>query len=192
MSQLSTVQLLYLLYADAYSNEGTVTKSVVKSYLSKELQKEAEQCYEGLIERKLIESSKKNRLSVTTLGKQILASNLQTTKYRFDSVKGPKVINIFIEYLQQVSSDSGNSSSNIEDIDFDIYVEKFKALYFEERKRQELLGVVAIYSRVIRQKFHENHPISQTVSDKYFERLKSDGKIFTVTEKNEELIQWAE
>lgn len=192
MSQLSTVQLLYLLYAHSYSNEGTVTKSVVKSYLSKELQKEAEQCYEGLIERKLIESSKRNRLSVTTSGKKILASNLQTTKYRFDSVKGPKVINIFIEYLQQVSSDSGNSSSNIEDIEFDTYVEKFKALYFEERKRQELLGVVAIYSRVIRQKFNENHPISQTVSDKYFERLKSDGKIFTVTEKNEELIQWAE
>jgi hypothetical protein len=192
MSQLSTVQLLYLLYAHAYSNEGSVTKSVVKSYLSKKLQKEAEQCYEGLIEHKLIESPKKNRLSVTTLGKKILVSNLKTTKYRFDSVKGPKVINILIEYLQQEFSNSGNPSSNIEYIDFDSYVENFKALYFEERKRQELLGVVAIYSRVIRQKINENYPISQALSDKYFERLKSDGKVFTVTEKNEELIQWAE
>lgn len=192
MSQLSIVQLLYLLYAQAYSNGDTVTKSVVKSYLSKEQQKEAEQSYEALIEQKLIESPKKNRLSLTILGKKILASNLQTTKYRFDSVKGPKVINTFLEYLQEVSSDSRKSSSNSEDMDFDTYVEKFKALYFEERKRQELLGVVAIYSRVIRQIFAENNPISQTLLDKYFQKLKSTGKVFAVTEKDEELIQWAE
>jgi hypothetical protein len=192
MSQLPIVQLLYLLYAQAYSNGDTVTKSVVKSYLSKELQKEAEQSYEALIEQKLIESPKKNRLSLTTLGKKILVSNLQTTKYRFDSVKGPKVINTLIEYLQQVSSDSKNPSYKSEDMDFDTYVEKFKTLYFEERKRQELLGVVAIYSRVIRQKFYENNPISQSVLDKYFEKLKSTGKVFAVTEKDEELIQWAE
>lgn len=192
MSQLSKVQLLYLLYAQAYSDGDTVTKSVVKSYLSKELQKEAEQSYEALIEQKLIESPKKNRLSVTLLGKKILAANLQTTKYRFDSVKGPKVINTLLEYLQQISSDSYNSSSTSEDMDFDTYVEKFKALYFEERKRQELLGVVAIYSRVIRQKFYENNPISQSLLDKYFEKLKSTGKVFAITEKNEELIQWAE
>lgn len=192
MNQLSTVQLLYLFYAHAYSNGDTVTKSVVKSYLSKELQQEAEQSYEALIEQKLIESPKKNRLSLTILGKKILALNLQNTKYRFDSVKGPKVINILLEYLQQVSYDSHNSSSQSEDMDFDTYVEKFKALYFEERKRQELLGVVAIYSRVIRQKFSENNPISQSLLDKYFEKLKSNGKVFTVTEKDEELIQWAE
>ncbi|MDZ7968757.1 MAG: hypothetical protein RM368_28030 [Nostoc sp. DedSLP03] len=192
MSQLSIVQLLYLLYAQAYSNGDTVTKSVVKSYLSKELQKEAEQSYEALIEQKLIESPRKNRLSLTSLGKKILVSNLQNTKYRFDSVKGPKVINILLEYLQQVSHDYHNSSSQSEDMDFDTYVEKFKALYFEERKRQELLGVVAIYSRVIRQKVYENNQISQSLLDKYFEKLKSTGKVFAVTEKDEELIQWAE
>lgn len=192
MSQLSKVQLLYLLYAQAYSDGNTVTKSVVKSYLPKNLQKEAEQSYKALIENKFIESPKKNRLSVTELGKKTLAINLQTTEYRFDSVKGPKVINTILQYLQQISSNSFNSSSNSEEMDFDTYVEKFKALYFEERKRQELLGVVAIYSRVIREKFYENNPISQTLLDKYFEKLKSTGKVFAVTEKNEELIQWAE
>lgn len=187
MNQLSTVQLLYLLYAQAYSDGGTVTKSVVKSYLSKELQKEVEQTYQALIEQKLIESPKKNRLSVTFLGKKILASNLQITKYRFHSVKGRKVINTLLECLQQISSES-----NSEEMDFDTYVEKFKTLYFEERKRQELLGVVAIYSRVIRQKLYEHNPISQILLDKYFEKLKSTGKVFAVTEKDEELIQWAE
>jgi len=192
MSQLPTVQLLYLIYAHAYSDEGTVTKSVVKSYLSKELQKEAEKSYQSLLDQKLIESPKKNRLSLTTLGKKILASNLETTKYRFDSVKGPKVINTLLEYLQQISSDYQNSSSNSEDMDFDTYVEKFKALYLEERKRQELQGVVAIYTRVLIQKFSENNSISQTLLNKYFEKLKSSGQVFTITETEEELIQWVE
>lgn len=42
MNQLSTVQLLYLLAAKAYSDGDTVTKSAVKFYLSKELQKDVE------------------------------------------------------------------------------------------------------------------------------------------------------
>ncbi len=36
MAQLSTEQMLYLLYAASYSEEGTVTKGTVKSYLPKE------------------------------------------------------------------------------------------------------------------------------------------------------------
>jgi hypothetical protein len=192
MNQLSTVQLLYLLYAKAYSDRDTVTKSVVKSYLSKELQKEAEQIYEVLFQHKLIESPKKNRISVTHLGMKVLAVNLQTTKYRFDSVKGPRVINTLLEYIQQTYSDFHSSLASDEEMDFDTYVEKFKALYFEERKRQELLGVVAIHSRDICQKFQENNSISQSQLDKYFDKLKSTGKVFAVTEKDEELIQWAE
>lgn len=192
MSQLSTVQLLYLLYAQAYSSEGTVTKSVVKSYFSKKLQKDAEESYQALIEKGLIESPKKNRLSLTDLGRKILASSLTTTDYRFDSVKGPKVINTILEYLQQVSSNSHISTSADEEMSFDTYVEKFKELYLEERKRQELHGVVAIYSRIMRQKFAETYPISPALLDKYFEMLKSKGKVFAVTEKDEEIIQWTE
>ncbi|MBR8836506.1 MAG: hypothetical protein DSM106950_21430 [Stigonema ocellatum SAG 48.90 = DSM 106950] len=192
MNQLSTVQLLYLLYAKAYSDRDTVTKGVVKSYLSKELQKEAEQSYEVLFQQKLIESPKKNRISVTPLGMKVLAANLQTTKYRFDSVKGPRVINTLLEYIQQTDSHFHRSLASDEEMDFDTYVEKFKALYFEERKRQEILGVVAIHSRDICQKFQENHPISQSQLDKYFDKLKSTGKVFAITEKHEELIQWAE
>ncbi|MHC5721096.1 MAG: hypothetical protein ACYTX0_56020, partial [Nostoc sp.] len=59
----------------------------------------------------------------------------------------------------------------IEDMDFDTFVEKFKELYFAERKQQELRGVVAIYSRDIGLKFRDNHRISQSTLDNYFTRI---------------------
>ncbi|WP_143874360.1 hypothetical protein [Nostoc sp. 'Peltigera malacea cyanobiont' DB3992] len=84
------------------------------------------------------------------------------------------------------------SSVPIEDMDFDTFVEKFKELYFAERKQQELRGVVAIYSRDISLKFRKNHPISESTLDNYFNTLKLTGKVFAVTEKEEEIIQWVE
>ncbi|WP_071192518.1 hypothetical protein [Trichormus sp. NMC-1] len=192
MIQLSIIQLLYLLYAQAYSDENTVTKGVVKSYLNKELRQEAEQTYEYLLGQKLIESPKRNRLSVTDLGKKALTANLRTTKYRFDTVKGHRVINTIVDFLQQKSSDFHDSSSIDEDMDYDTFLVKFKELYFAERKKQELRGVVAIRSREICKQFSEINSISQSLLDKYFSRLKLSDKVFAVIEKNEELIQWAE
>lgn len=192
MTKLSTEQMLYLLYAVSYSEEGTVTKGTVKSYLSKELQKEADSIYEALFQEKLIESPKRYRLSVTEKGLKDLVSNLQTTEYKFNSTKGPKVLNTVVRCLQLVSSESQTTNTSVEEMDFDTFVEKFKALYFEERKRQELQGVVAIRSREICQKFREHSPISQSSMDKYFNLLKSTRQIFAVTEKDDELIQWVE
>ena len=77
-------------------------------------------------------------------------------------------------------------------MDFDTFVEKFKELYFAERKQQELRGVVAIRSQDICQKFSEKNSISQSKLENYFNKLKSTGKVFAVTEKDEELIQWVE
>ncbi len=193
MTKLSEEQMLYLLYALSYAEEGTgtVTKGTVKGHLPKEQQKNADSIYGVLEQKKLIESPKKSRLSVTEQGLKALVSNLQTTKYRFDSQKGPKVTNALLHCLQLTSSEAQTAASETE-MDFDTFVEKFKALYLEERKRQELRGVVAIHSQDICQKFMEEHPISQTTLDKYFEMIKSTGKVFAVTEKDEELIQWAE
>lgn len=191
MTKLSTEQMLYLLYAVSYLEEGTVTKGTVKGHLPKDQQKNADSIYGVLEQNKLIESPKKSRLSVTEQGLKALVSNLQTTKYRFDSQKGPKVTNTLLHCLQLRSFEAQTAASEAE-MDFDIFVEKFKALYLEERKHQELQGVVAIRSQDICQKFMEQNPISQSHLDKYFERLKSTGKVFAVTEKDEELIQWAE
>lgn len=191
MTKLSTEQMLYLLYAIAYSTEDTVTKGTVKEHLSKELQKKAERIYEELYQQNLLESPKRNRLLVTDLGKKALVANLQTTDYEFDSSKGQKVLNTLLRCFKLTSSDAKTSPAS-EEMNFDTFVEKFKALYLEERKRQELRGVVAIHSRDICQKFREHNPISQSKLDKYFEQLKSTGKIFAVTEKDDELIQWVE
>ncbi len=191
MTKLSTEQMLYLMYAVSYSEDGTVTKGTVKSYLPKDQQKDADSLYEALSGKKLIESPKRNRLSVTEEGLKILVSSLQTTKYKFNSQKGPKVINTVLDCLQLVSPET-KAAPLSEEMDFDTFVEKFKALYIEERKRQELRGVVAIHSQDICQKFRKQNSISQSNLDKYFEMLKSTGKVFAVTEQDDELIQWAE
>jgi hypothetical protein len=191
MTKLSTEQMLYLLYAVSYTQEGTVTKGKVKEHLPKDHQKNADSIYTVLEQKKLIESPKKSRLLVTDQGIKALVFNLQTTKYRFDSQKGQKVLNTVLYSLQIASSDFQTSPLS-EVMDFDTFVEKFKALYINERKRQELRGVVAIHSQDICQKFMEDNSISQITLDKYFEMLKSTGKIFAVTEKDDELIQWAE
>ncbi|HAA33384.1 MAG TPA: hypothetical protein DCE56_43770 [Cyanobacteria bacterium UBA8553] len=191
MIELSTEQMLYLLYAVSYSEEGTVTKGTVKSYLPKDQQKNADSIYEALSQNQLIESPKRYRLSVTDQGFKALVANLQTTEYKFDSNKGPKLVNAIVHCFKLASSEV-KTTPLAEEMDFDTFVEKFKALYLEERKRQELKGVVAIRSQDICQKFMEHNPISQATLDKYFEMLKSTGKVFAVTEKDDELIQWAE
>jgi hypothetical protein len=191
MTKLSTEQMLYLLYAVSYSEDGTVTKGTVKSYFPKEQRKDTDSIYDDLLQNKLIESPKRYRLSVTEQGLKTLVSNLQTTEFRFNSQKGYKVVNAILHCLQRTSSDGQNVPSTKE-MDFETFVEKFKALYLEERKRQELRGVVAIRSQDICQKFREHNSISQSNLDKHFEMLKSTGKVFAVTEKDDELIQWVE
>ncbi|NET30060.1 hypothetical protein [Okeania sp. SIO1I7] len=81
-------------------------------------------------------------------------------------------------------------SEPLSDMDFEVFVGKFKKLYLEERRRQELEGVVAIRSKEICQKFAQNHNISESLLQEYFDKLKSDGLIFAVQENNKELFQW--
>ena len=192
MTKLSREQMLYLLYTVAYSDDGTVTQGTVKEHLSKELQKNADNICETLCQQNFLESPKRRRILVTEEGRKALIANLQTTDYEFDSSKGQKVLNTLLYCLKMTSSKDHVYSAPVEDMDFDTFVEKFKKLYFEERKQQELRGVVAIRSREICQKFIEYNPISQSKLQEYFGMLKSTGKIFAVTEKDEELIQWVE
>ena len=191
MIELSTEQLLYLLYAVAYSKESKATKSDVKQHLPKGYQKDANAICDVLCQKQLLESPKKGQLFVTEQGKKVLAANLQTSKYEFDSAKGAKLINTLWHYCQVGVADSQTSDGGKE-MDFEKFVEKFKALYFEERKRQELRGVVAIRSQEIGQKFLEQNDISQSNLNKNFGLLKSTGKVFAVIEKEDELIQWVE
>ena len=191
MIELSTEQLLYLLYAVAYSKESKATKGDVKQHLPKGYQKDANAICDVLCQKKLLESPKKGQLFVTDEGKKVLATNLQISNYNFDSAKGAKLINTLWRYCQVGVADFQTSGGGKE-MAFEKFVEKFKELYFEERKRQELRGVVAIRSREISQKFLEQNNISQSNLNKNFSLLKSTGKVFAVIEKEDELIQWVE
>ncbi|MGA9382585.1 MAG: hypothetical protein WBV73_27815 [Phormidium sp.] len=192
MNQLPTEQLLYLFYAFAYSDGDTVTMGDVKSHLPKELQKDADRVCDALCQIKLLDSPKTRRISVTEAGKKALIANLLNTDYQFDSQKGAKVVNALLSCLKLASSGAELSSVADEEMDFETFVEKFKDLYFEERRQQELRGVVAIRSQDICQKFINSNGISETKMKEYFEQLKVTGKLFAVIEKQDELIQWAE
>lgn len=192
MTKLSIEQMLYLLYTVAYSDEDTVTQGTVKEHLSKELQKNADNICDTLCQQKFLESPKRRRIAVTEQGRKTLIANLQTTDYEFDSAKGQKVLNTLLHCLKLTSLKDYVSSAPVEDMDFDTFVEKFKDLYFSERKQQELRGVVVIRSRDICQKFSDKNYISKSNLDNYFNKLKSTGKVFAVIEQDEELIQWVE
>ncbi|MEB3343663.1 hypothetical protein [Okeania sp.] len=196
MTEISTEQMLYLLYTFAYSTEGTVTKGNVKinlAKLSKEYGKNAAQICESLFEKGLLESPKRHRIRMTEMGMEVLVINLQRTEYEFTSVKGPKILNALMSCLKLVSK-YGEIDKKVvdEDIDFETFVEKFEKLYFEERRVQELRGIVVIRSQEICQKFMEENNISESSLKKYFEKLKSDGIVFAVVEDNEELIEWVD
>ncbi|MBD1926430.1 hypothetical protein H6F74_09240 [Trichocoleus sp. FACHB-90] len=191
MAKLTTEQLIYLLYARAYTEGDTVTKSTVKSYLSAEWKETVDKIYDALQAQELIKQTGKGRLSVTEQGVQALIANLATTDYKFSSVKGPKVLNTLLTCIKEAV----NSHSQVmpfKEMTFDEFQEKFKSLYFEERRKQELRGVVAIHSQELCQKFTKHNSISQEKLSQYFELLKSNGKIFAVEEKGNELIQWVE
>ncbi|WYM01744.1 MAG: hypothetical protein HEQ19_21780 [Gloeotrichia echinulata CP02] len=192
MTKLATEYLLYLLYTLAYSEEGTVTQGIVKKHLSKEQQKNADKICEALCKKKLLESPKRSRLSITEEGKKVLVTNLQTSDYKFNSSKGQKVLNTLLYCLTLTSFQDYTSAMLADDMKFETFVEKFKELYIEEKNKQELRGVVAIRGQDICSQLKETNAISQSLLDKYFARLKTEGKIFAVTEKDDELIQWVE
>ncbi|MEO1373367.1 MAG: hypothetical protein AAFW70_03385, partial [Cyanobacteria bacterium J06635_10] len=185
MDKLTNNQLLYLLHAVAYSLEGTVTKGDVKGSLPKEIKKNANQICDELYKQNLLEFPKRGRISVSEQGRKALISNLRITNYKFESNKGPKILNTLLYCLKLTDSQENMSSKVSEEMDFETFVNNFEKLYLQERKQQELRGVVAIRSRDIGQKFVENYPISKSLWDKYFSRLKSNEQIYSVVEKDE-------
>ncbi|MCT7951026.1 hypothetical protein NG798_14605 [Ancylothrix sp. C2] len=192
MAKLSTEQMLYLLFAVAYSTDGTVKKGDVKGNLPADVKKKADQICEDLCQQKLLESLKASRLAVTELGKKALVANLQTTDYKFESAKGPKMLNALLSCFKLLSPETVVSSAAAEEMDFETFVEKFKKLYFQQRKEQQLRGVVAIVKKQLFRQFIEENAISETLLEKFFEKLKSQGEISVVAGREDDLINWIE
>ena len=207
MIQLTQVQTNYLLYSKAYakSSEGdTVTSGVVKSHLIKDLSVEVcdvglevSKIYEFLLGNNLIilankdghPTERRGRFLLTGEGNKLLLHSLAQTDYKFTSSKGCKVLNTLLDCIQEISK-----TSNIEPkgMILDEFRLKLKELYFEERRKQEGRGVVTVYKKDLCQKFAEQNSISLEIVGQSLDRLKSDGEILVVTEKNVELVQWIE
>lgn len=191
MIKLTTEQMIYLLYASSYLESDTITKGTVKKYLPIEWKDDAEKIYDFLQIQGLIKSSSKGRFSISEEASASLLSTLISTDYTFNAVKGPKVLNTLLGCLKKAAE--GSSKAELpQEMTFDEFQNKFKALYFEERRQQEIKGVVAIYSYAIIQKFAEENSISLDQLNKYFDLLKVKKLIFTVIEKDNELMEWAE
>jgi hypothetical protein len=194
MFQLDTEQFIYLFYASAYKEADkadTVTKGSVQSHLPSEYKKKAESIYQFLLDNILIQEISKGRFSVTEQGIDTLAQNLITIDYNFNTkIVGAKVANFLLFCYQKSSKIYPFKLS--EEISFDEFQEKFKALYLEERKQQELQGTVVIYSHLLLQKFAEKNSISDNRLNEYFALLKKNRKIFTVTETEYEMMEWVE
>lgn len=191
MAELITEQLIYLLYTSAYLESETVTKSTVKSYLPSEWKGRSETIYDTLRTQGLIKQMSKGRFSLTDKGEEALVNNLINTNYKFESIKGPKVLNILLGCIRKAAK--FNSQFELtKEMNFDEFKERFRVIYFEERSQQELRGVVAIYSEELCKIFSKQYVISQEKVDQYFDLLKVNGIILSMIEKDKELIQWVE
>lgn len=193
-----TEKTIYLLNAKAYTQKKTVTKGTVKSHLPTKWRKKADKIYGDLKEQKLVEPTTKDgkltkregRFSITQKGLHFLIANLVVTDYKFTSSKGYKILNTLLNCIKE-TAEIHSQIKQSEEITFEEFEEKFKILYYEEKRQQAIQGVVAIHSKELCQKFSNQNFISQRTIEEYFERLKTTGKILAVMEKGIELIQWA-
>ena len=193
MVELTIEQQLYLLYARAYVDAelGTVTKSTVKSYLPKKWRGNSERIYDALQKHQLIKQTGRGRLALTEEGEQELIQNLSTTDYRFDSVKGPKVLNALLLCLKN-AADSSHSSQGSQEMSFATFHQNFKSLYFEQRKQQSLQGVVAITEQEISEIFMDKYSVSRDSFQKNFKALRDKGEISVIEGGEGQLIEWVE
>ena len=67
---------------------------------------------------------------------------------------------------------------------------KFESEYREERKRQELRGVIAVKTNQMKTIFTKKYNISDDNFDDLFDKLKKSKKLYTVIENKTELMQW--
>jgi hypothetical protein len=85
---------------------------------------------------------------------------------------------------------AGQKAIKEKQISYAKFEKDFKEFYNEEKRKQELQGVVAIKRNKLLDDYAKKNGISRQQLDNHFESLKTNGKIFSVKEKGEELFQW--
>ncbi|MGB3492914.1 MAG: hypothetical protein WBA57_09310 [Elainellaceae cyanobacterium] len=215
MTELTQEQLIYLLYAKAYSKASeahTLTKSDVKSHIPDKYKENIEEIYNELKKQKLIELKTKKgqtrdakgnplkkggRFSVTNEGNLALATNLTTTEHDFLPSKSYKVLSTILVCLLPYIKEFAKAHPQVvssKEMTFDEFQEKFKSLYLAERKNQELSGVVAIHKKEILENFQATYleMLSSEKLKEYFKELRSKGIVFISKGEKDDLIHWVE
>jgi hypothetical protein len=213
MINLSVGKMLYLLYAEAYSEKVksdapseykeksneiynySVTKGDVKSHLPSEYKEKSDEIYSDLVDQKLIiptdtkgnVTSKVGRFSLTKEGKSVLVNCLANTDYQFISSKGCKVLNALQRCIKYAVLANFNQT-----MDYEEFREKFKKLYFQERKRQSLQGIIVMLRNDLTQQFIMQNNISLQEFERHFNLLSNTGEISITQDRENQLIQWVE
>jgi hypothetical protein len=213
MINLSVGKMLYLLYAEAYSEKVksdapseykeksneiynySVTKGDVKSHLPSEYKEKSDEIYSDLADQKLIIptdtkgnlTSRVGRFSLTKEGKIVLVNYLVNTDYQFISSKGFKVLNALQRCIKYAVLANSNQT-----MDYEEFREKFKRLYSEEWNRQSLRGIIVIFKNDLAQKFITKNNISLQEFELHFDMLSNRGEISITQGKEDKLIQWVE
>jgi hypothetical protein len=67
-------------------------------------------------------------------------------------------------------------------------------MYYEERRKQEMEGIVVIYKSNLLDKFYKanRHSISVELVSEYFDELRTIGEISVSKGEKDELLHWAE
>lgn len=203
MTEMTTEQLIYLLYSNAYADTGTVTRSEIKASLPSEWKQKAEEIYAVLKEGGLIElrtkdgkpTEKEGRFSVTENGKKVLVENLATTDYQFKAAKGPKVLNLLLDCIKR-SVASQHQNKSLTEMSPDEFSEKLKKFYYEKRKQKGREGgVVIVYRHEMAERFEEEFGMPKQEFDKYFDKAKRNRSEFsTVVNRDgkDETMEWVE
>jgi hypothetical protein len=192
-------EIHYLLNAKAYGKDGTITRSDVKKNMPEKWKQKSDGIYISLKDRKLVQPVDKagnptttdGRFCITDKGLEALVGAMLSTEFRFTARKGPKILNALLDFIKMFAEDDSRTKQ-ADEMSFEEFEERFRALYLEERKRQELKGVVSIHGQDLCDKFAEQYRISETRVGKLYSMLKESGKITTVMERGNELIQWVE
>jgi len=209
MINLSVGKMLYLLYAEAYSEKVksdspseykeksneiynySVTKGDVKSHLPSEYKEKSDEIYSDLVDQKIIIptdpkgnlTSRVGRFSLTKEGKAVLVNYLANTDYQFISSKGFKVLNALQRCIKYAV---------LATMDYEEFREKFKKLYFQERKRQSLQGIIVMLRNDLTQQFIMQNNISLQEFERHFNLLSNTGEISITQDRENQLIQWVE
>jgi hypothetical protein len=177
---------------------GALDAAVKKGDLNKRIVKKGEKAadYTTILESleqddKAIEritTSRGIQFRMTQSGENTLVTGLKNQYLQGRTNTEKALLKLFLKISTNVSTIENES-----EMDFETFAVRFKEIYFEERKIQELRGgAVVIRSKEICQKFSQRYPISESSLKTNFNLLKENDKIFSVVEMNEELIQWSE